>query len=190
RGGISGGACRGVTALQSGERGHAHANAQANINGADNVTLGGLFDLALASDAAGNSARATANLAVHGGNLVNIQGGNLRIFLSSSAASQLDSALGNLLPGADGAGVHRGPFAISRAAAALASGSGASHHANATAQVNIDPPVINIGGNVAVTAVAFDNNGIGAEANANLHLHGSEVHVGTPFGKGSAIVVA
>ena len=43
-----------------------------------------------------------------------------------------------------------------------------SDHANALAQVNIDPNLVQINGPVDVIAVAFDNSGAGATANANM----------------------
>src|SRR4029077_11209533 len=69
-------------------------------------------------------------------------------------------------------------------------GTGTSFHANALAQVNIDPNIVQINGPVDVIAVAFDHSGAGATANANMLIHANHVAIGTESGHDSILVAA
>src|SRR4029077_3994010 len=106
-----------------------------------------------------------------------ITGGSISANLFGSHLS-----LGSLLGGSQ--------IGVLQVAVAVDGGRGATHHANALAETNIDPNLVQINGDVIVAAAAFDNSGNGATANANLFIHANQVHIGTASGHGNVVVLA
>ena len=166
------------------------------INAANDVSiLAGVMQLAVAVDTDGNSAESTRRSRVSAGKNIFIGEGEIDLFLSDALASSLSHNLGssilsNLLPGGGLAGHHSTGFAVVDGAVAFDGGGGTSHHANALASVNIDPAIVEIDGPVLVAAVAIDNSGSGASANAVLNVHGNQVGIGTESGHGDVAVLA
>jgi hypothetical protein len=156
----------GASASDGGEVGIARADANAIVqtanNTVNNVTIdGGAFVLADAFDQSGASANACATLLVVGHN----------VRIGSGQISSTSNLSGSLLHD-----LRTRPTAVYMQALATDLGHGPLHHANALAQANIDPAgLVQINGDVDLVALAFDNSGHGATANANLLIQASTI---------------
>ena len=153
----------------------ADASFLANHN---NVSIDhGVDEFAIGITDNGTHANAQAHLLVNAGSNTVITGGSISANLFSGHIS-----LGSLLGGSQ--------IGVLQAAVAVDGGVGTGHHANALAETNIDPNLVQINGDVVVVAAAIDNSGTGATANANLFIHANHVAIGTESGHANIIVAA